>query len=105
MAAVKKPHAGQWKKGVSPNPGGRPKGVAHVRAIARSYTREAIETLVEIMTDRDCAPAPRVAAANAILDRGYGKPLQSHVQLSDVPDDELTVEVKRRLELVDGEPH
>jgi hypothetical protein len=28
------------------------------------------------MTDENAAPAPRIAAANALLDRGYGKPTQ-----------------------------
>ena len=37
----------------------------------------AIETLASIMRDKNAPPAARVSAANAILDRGYGKPAQS----------------------------
>jgi hypothetical protein len=63
-------------KGESGNPGGRPKVVGDVQALAREHTPDAIETLVSIMRDGEAAPAARVAAANAILDRGYGKPAQ-----------------------------
>jgi uncharacterized protein DUF5681 len=65
-----------FKKGQSGNPGGRPKVVAEVRELARAHTGEAIETLVSIMSNPKCAPASRVSAANALLDRGYGKPPQ-----------------------------
>jgi hypothetical protein len=33
-------------------------------------------TLAEVMADKDQPAAARVSAANAILDRGYGKPSQ-----------------------------
>jgi hypothetical protein len=50
--------------------------VAEVRELAREHTGKAIETLVSIMTNTKGAPAARVSAANALLDRGYGKPPQ-----------------------------
>lgn len=62
--------------------GGRQKGsvnkaTASIRDAARKYTLDALKTLVEVMND-DQQPAPaRVSAANALLDRGYGKPHQS----------------------------
>jgi Family of unknown function (DUF5681) len=65
-----------FKKGQSGNPGGRPKVLAEVKELAREHTAEAIETLVSIMTDPKSAPAARVSAANALLDRGYGRPPQ-----------------------------
>ena len=65
-----------FKKGQSGNPGGRPKVVAEVRELARAHTGEAVQTLVSIMTNHKAAPAARVSAANALLDRGYGKPPQ-----------------------------
>ena len=61
-----------FEKGQSGNPGGRPKVVAEVKGLAREYTSQAIETLVSIMTNTKAAPAARVSAANALLDRGYG---------------------------------
>lgn len=60
--------------------GGRQKGVpnkatADIKAAAQEYTEEALTALAEVM--RGDSPAARVAAANAILDRAYGKPKQS----------------------------
>ena len=65
-----------FKKGQSGNPGGRPKVVAEVKELARKHTGKAIETLVSIMANPKAAPAARVSAANALLDRGYGRPAQ-----------------------------
>ena len=58
------------------NVGGRPKQIAHVIELARKHTPEAILTLAEIHADKGQAGAARVAAANALLDRGWGKPTQ-----------------------------
>lgn len=65
-----------FQPGQSGNPGGRPKAVAKVQDLARIHTEAAIGTLVEIMSDDTAAKPARVAAAVAILDRGYGKPVQ-----------------------------
>jgi hypothetical protein len=65
-----------WKSGQSGNPRGRPKVIAEIREIAREYTAEAIKVLATIMRNPKVAAAARVAATNAILDRGWGKPQQ-----------------------------
>ena len=49
------------------------KSLTEIRSLARSHTRTAINTLVGIMRSKDATPAARVSAANAILDRGWGK--------------------------------
>ena len=70
--------SGKWVKGAaSPNPGGRPREVADVRDLAKSYTAEAIETLAAIMRAEDSPPAAKTAAACALLDRAYGRPAQA----------------------------
>ncbi|WJR76499.1 hypothetical protein [Bradyrhizobium sp. NP1] len=51
--------------------------ITEIRSIARSHTRTAINVLVGIMRNKDATPAARVTAANAILDRGWGKAAQS----------------------------
>ena len=63
-----------FRKGQSGNPGGRPKILADVRELARAHTAKALNTLVEIVENKKSPPAARVAAANSLLDRGYGKP-------------------------------
>ena len=65
-----------FEKGVSGNPGGRPRVLGDVQELARQQSPQAINTLADIMSDEKAPPAARVAAANALLDRGYGKPTQ-----------------------------
>lgn len=67
---------GGFKKGKSGNPGGRKRETGDVRELARQYTKEAIETLKQVMLS-DERGAARVAAAQALLDRGYGRPMQA----------------------------
>ncbi len=65
-----------WKPGQSGNPGGRPKEVAEVKALARKHTQEALETLAKLMKS-GTPDRTRVAAAEAILDRAWGRPSQA----------------------------
>lgn len=60
---------------------GRPKGspnkaTAQVREIAQQYTTKAIAALVRIVESGE-SEAAVVSAANALLDRGFGKPGQT----------------------------
>ena len=84
-----------WKKGQSGNPAGRKPdpNAAEIRLIAKSHCPAAINRLVEWMASDN--PRASVAAANILLDRGYGKPQQvvevSHIhQMTDA-------EIERRL--------
>jgi hypothetical protein len=52
------------------------KSLTEIRSLARSHTRTAINVLVGIMRSNDATAAARVSAANAILDRGWGKATQ-----------------------------
>lgn len=68
---------GGFQKGRSGNPGGRPAELADVKALAREHTEASIKTLVKIRDNARAPAAARVAAANSILDRGWGKPMQA----------------------------
>ena len=62
---------GQFKPGFSGNPGGRPKDEFKVAELARSYTVEAVEALVDLMRhSKD--DRVRGTASQALLDRGWG---------------------------------
>ena len=66
---------GQFLPGFSGNPGGRPKDEFKVAELARSYTVEAVETLVDLMRySKD--DRVRGTASQALLDRGWGKALR-----------------------------
>ena len=54
-----------------------PRAVTEIRSLARSHTRTAINVLVGVMRSEDATHTARVAAANAILDRGWGKAAQA----------------------------
>src|SRR5882757_3240952 len=56
------------------------KTLTQIRSLARSHTRTAIKVLAGIMCSKDATAAARVSAANAILDRGWGKATQLHEQ-------------------------
>ena len=64
-----------FKAGVSGNPSGRPKEFAEIKELARSHCPEAIGKLASVMRSDDLRAS--VAAAQALLDRGYGRPAQS----------------------------
>lgn len=88
---------------IGPNRGnagkGRPKGsmnkaTADIKAAAQVYTQDALETLAQIMKAGE-SEAARVAAANSILDRGFGKPRQSM---------DLDAQADVNIEIVTGVP-
>ena len=54
----------------------KPRRPTDIRSLARTHAGSAIEMLASIMRSSDATPAARVSAANAILDRGFGKVAQ-----------------------------
>jgi hypothetical protein len=50
-----------------------------IRSLARAHTETAVRTLVGIMNKESAPEASRVAAANSLLDRGWGKAVQ-HIE-------------------------
>jgi hypothetical protein len=65
-----------FKPGNNANPGGRPKAIIQLVELARTHTEDAIKTLADIMNNSQSDPA-RATAAGHILDRGWGKPMQT----------------------------
>lgn len=55
------------------------KAPTEIKSLARGHTASAINTLAGIMNQSDAQPSARVAAATALLDRGWGKPAQAIV--------------------------
>jgi Family of unknown function (DUF5681) len=70
-----KPNRGQFKKGQSGNPGGRPKMPDELKEAMQRLSDKAVKVLEDAMEGDD--PRARILAANSVLDRGYGKPAQT----------------------------
>lgn len=103
-----------FEKGQSGNPGGRAKvKLADGRTLtelAREYTEEAVEALVEVMRDKAAPAAARVAASDKILNRGWGQAPQTIAvtdtreprDLSGMSDEQLeALETLRTLDALD----
>ena len=73
MQDVRRDSSGRFRAGHSGNAGGRPRDEHKVSELARSYTTDAIDTLVDLMRH---GKDDRVhgKAAQALLERGWGKP-------------------------------
>jgi hypothetical protein len=84
--------------------------LADIQELARQQSPDAINTLADIMRNEHSPPAARVVAANALLDRGYGKPTQpisqtlAKVDPSSMSDEELAAIVRGGIQL-DARPH
>lgn len=86
-----------FKPGQSGNPAGRKPVTVdgiHVPSLAKEFGPAAIRTLNEIMASTDAPHSARVRAAEALLDRGYGKAPATvnttvHKAASDLSDAEL----------------
>ena len=66
---------GGFQRGRSGNPGGRPKLPADIREAFKAKAPQALEVLTRCLQSDDDRVA--MMAAQAILDRGYGKPVQA----------------------------
>jgi hypothetical protein len=90
--ATRRPN-GTYLPGVSGNPSGMSRALVEVTELARQHAAEALAALVEIAT-RGKSESARVAAATALLDRGYGRPqalahVVEHRSAREMTDEEL----------------
>ena len=72
---------GGKRAGAGRKPGVVSQAKRDIAEMAKEHACAALGALVEIMGNGQEAASARVSAANAILDRAYGKPMQA-VQLS-----------------------
>ena len=71
---------------------GRPRIPDDIKEAARAYTHSALTTLGDVCEGRRMSPSARVAAAQALLDRGYGRPAQA-VELSGADGGAIVIQV------------
>lgn len=65
-----------FQKGQSGNPGGRPKTPNKVKTMLKSAAPEAVQLLIETISNENVAMSHRLDAAKEVLNRVYGKPTQ-----------------------------
>jgi hypothetical protein len=64
-----------WRPGQSGNPKGRAPALVDIAALARKHGPKCVEVVFNLMT-RAKDPKIKLAAAIALLDRGFGRPKQ-----------------------------
>jgi hypothetical protein len=77
-----------WTKGKSGNPSGKPKEphtqavqqakqaiITDIKAAAKVHAPQALQALADCLTDLKAPHAAKIAAAQALLDRGFGRPM------------------------------
>lgn len=65
------------RPGAGRKPGKVSKAKIDIAERAKSHGEAALLTLAEIMQDTEAPHSARVSAANALLDRGFGRPMQA----------------------------
>jgi hypothetical protein len=96
MPRANRPNRGGKRVGAGRPKGSRAKVQSEVRqlALAGDFGREALDTLVSIMRNKETPPATRVSACALLLDRAYGKALlpvslDLKFRAEDLSDDDL----------------
>lgn len=64
-----------WKPGQTGNPNGRPKKAQQIVDKAQDHAEEALKAMIDLLKSED--ERVKLQAAQAILDRGLGKPKQT----------------------------
>lgn len=74
--------------------------LTQIKSLARSHTETAINVLAGIMEQPSAPEAARVAAANSLLDRGWGKATQPIAGDDDA--DAIKIDIIRRIIVKSG---
>jgi hypothetical protein len=82
-----------FEKGKSGNPGGRPKVALEIRELAQENSPRALRKLAALIDSEDERVA--MSAAEAILDRAIGKPIQATAQVDSEGNDIAQVEMTK----------
>jgi hypothetical protein len=94
MTSLKRKSSGRASRDARQTRAAMSRTITEIRSLARSHTRTAINALVGVMRSRNATHAARVSAANAILDRGWGKAAQA-LETSDNGAFELVHRIER----------
>jgi hypothetical protein len=98
-----------WTPGRSGNPAGRPPAPVDIAALAREHGPKCIEVAAALLEDPD--PRIRLAALVALLDRGFGRPVQAiaasdnatSIQFQHLVAARLSSDVINRTRVIDGD--
>jgi hypothetical protein len=72
---IRRDQNGYFLPGVSGNPSGRPKGAGEIRELAKQYVPDALAKIASLVRSDDEKVA--LAASQEILNRVFGRPVQS----------------------------
>lgn len=103
MAAPPRDERGRLLPGSCLNPSGRPARLREAVELAREWTPVAVATLGAICSDPTEPAVARVRAAELLLNRAWGQPLQAHLLLAEeqrehgLPRDTVVLDVLHRI--------
>ena len=71
--------SGKFVKGMSGNPGGRPSQPQEFRELLEKHSTTALQKVIEILQDPKTQAKDKIRAAEIILDRTFGRPVQQNI--------------------------